>query len=315
MESYASACVVLRFSGGDISKGVLKSVSKLVGIQQLYLQDTSMDDKKLQLVCKHLTTLRTLDLSRTLVTSHGFKGISSLKSLDCLVLNGCARLTDASFSLIFSVSSLKRLHMDYLHDITDAAFFSFYPISLHLEELFLRRCTKLSDKVMAYVTRMKSIRKLDLSFCCGMSNDMFTSLRSLVRLEELYLDSATCTSVFDAQLEQIAAVSTLQVLDLSHSSIKGECFSKIASMLSVLKVLVLRGCVEISRTGFVQISMLTSLTTLDLSRTLVTENSLNYLVDVLPSIKRITVIDCFELVTGEMNYIWNEESEVEVIFK
>lgn len=154
-------------------------------------------------------------------------------SLSSLTLSYCKHVTDRTMHHLAMHASSRLQHLDLTRctTITDTGF-SYWSQSsstkfTNLRTLILADCTYLSDQAIIHLVSAAgmALRKLDLSFCCALS-DTSTEVISLgcVKLERL--DMSFCGS----------AVSDVSLRSIGHH-------------LSSLRHLAVRGCVRVTGMG------------------------------------------------------------------
>lgn len=131
-----------------------------------------------------LCKLTTLDLSGADITDSGLSALGMGSSpIDSLCLRGCKRITDRGMSLLFhgesSISrTLTTLDLGYMPGISDRAITIIAEYCRKLSSLCIRHCFFVSNASIkalrslgASLDERRSIRRLDLYNCCGLSID------------------------------------------------------------------------------------------------------------------------------------------------
>jgi hypothetical protein len=110
----------------------------------------------------HLTQLDCLDLTHTKFSNSGLKYLSTLTSLQSLVLQRCTTINDTGIPAISTLTNLTSLN--------------------------LYSCTNITDKSLEALTQMTMLCTLNLSYCKNITNaGLFLLSTILVNLTELYL--------------------------------------------------------------------------------------------------------------------------------
>jgi len=162
--------------------------------------------------------LKVLDLSGcTRVTNAGLLELSSLASLECLMLWNCLSLTSEGLQVLENLRGLT--------------------------ELSLRGCQQLSDLMFEHIGYLNRLERLDLRTCERITGENgFSSLFTLKRLK--YLNLRGCYGITDAGLVQLkeAHLADVEVLNLQ------DCWQTTAtglahlSTMTALRDLNLSGC-------------------------------------------------------------------------
>ncbi|XP_008309369.1 EIN3-binding F-box protein 2 [Cynoglossus semilaevis] len=211
-----------------------------------------------RLLTEQKTTLRALDLSRTSITPESLRTIAQVQGLvlEELRLHGCKELTDYSIEvLIKHQPSLQRLDISSCTELTSRTVEAVARGLKSLTHISLSNNWRITEKGLADLTSLSSLRRLDLSNCLHVSGaEMVKGLKesaeSRARLETLSLKS--CTYIGDLVVSSLGQLlgSTLQELDLT-SCVNVTDLSVLAISTYLLKLVILRlgWCKEIKDKG------------------------------------------------------------------
>ncbi|MCJ1476312.1 hypothetical protein MMC13_004978 [Lambiella insularis] len=152
--------------------------------------------------------------------SQPYPHIGSQK-LKKLTLSYCKHVTDRSMIHIgqHARSRLEEIDLTRCTTITDQGFHAWGQVQFtRLTKICLADCTYLTHNAIVYLTNAaKSLRELDLSFCCALS-DTATEVLALGCPQLTHLNLSFCGSaVSDSSLRSIG----LHLLELSELSVRG----------------------------------------------------------------------------------------------
>jgi hypothetical protein len=196
----------------------LATLARLHRLVELRLTDSQVTDAGMK-VLKNFPGLQRLDLEGTQVTA---KGLEALKGAPLKQLHLGPKMTDAASQALKSFSALVQLHANQAA-FTDQAIPAIAALP-RLHTLFLS--PSVSDKGVAALARMRSLRRLDLTGV-AMTNRGAASLSTLKDLEELAL---TRTQVGDTGLAALAGLQKLRYLEVSETAVTLSGFAEIAKL-------------------------------------------------------------------------------------
>ncbi|GMY30716.1 F-box protein At-B isoform X1 [Fagus crenata] len=138
--------------------------------------------------CLHRLT--SLNLAGADVTDYGISFLGQGSSpITRLCLRGCKRVTDEGLSLLFHGGgtigkSLSALDLGHMPGISDKAVLTIAKVGVGITELCIRNCLYVTDSSMealavkrGFQDGSKSLRRLDIFKCTGLSVDSFKSLK------------------------------------------------------------------------------------------------------------------------------------------
>ncbi|KAM9351941.1 uncharacterized protein fbxl9 [Symphorus nematophorus] len=211
-----------------------------------------------KLLTEQKSTLVALDLSRTSITPESLRTIAQVQGLvlEELCLHGCKELTDYSVEvLVKHQPSLQRLDISACTELTNRSVEAVARGLKTLTHLSLSRDWRITEKGLAELLSVSSLRSLNLSECLHISGTEIVkgltgSSAGRAQLETLSLKSCTyirdlavfsLTQLLGATLRELDLTSCVNVTDLSVRSI--------ATYLQKLVVLRLGWCKEVTDWG------------------------------------------------------------------
>ncbi|XP_070828432.1 F-box/LRR-repeat protein 16 [Chaetodon trifascialis] len=211
-----------------------------------------------RLLTEQKSTLVALDLSRTSITPESLRVIAQVQGLvlEELFLHGCKELTDYSVEvLVKHQPSLLRLDISACTELTSRSVEAVAQGLKTLTHLSLYRNWRITEKGLAELLSVSSLRSLDLSECLHVSGaeivkGLTGSHAARAQLETLSLKSCTyirdlavfsLTHLLAESLRELDLTSCVNVTDLSVRSI--------ATYLQRLVVLRLGWCKEVTDWG------------------------------------------------------------------
>ncbi|XP_076589251.1 uncharacterized protein fbxl9 [Chaetodon auriga] len=211
-----------------------------------------------RLLTEQKCTLVALDLSRTSITPESLRVIAQVQDLvlEELFLHGCKELTDYSVEvLVKHQPSLLRLDISACTELTSRSVEAVAQGLKTLTHLSLSRNWRITEKGLAELLSVPSLRSLDLSECLHVSGTEIvkglTGTRaSRAQLETLSLKS--CTYIRDLAVFSLTHLlaDTLRELDLTSCvNVTDLSVRSIATYLQRLVVLRLGWCKEVTDWG------------------------------------------------------------------
>ncbi|KAM7414120.1 hypothetical protein PAMA_019100 [Pampus argenteus] len=211
-----------------------------------------------RLLTEQKSTLVALDLSRTSITPESLRTIAQVQGLvlEELHLHGCKELTDYSVEvLVKHQPSLQRLDISACTELTTRAVVAIARGLKSLTHLSLSRDWRITEKGLADLLSVSSLRSLDLSECLHISGveivkGLSGSNAARAQLQTLNLKS--CTYIRDVAVFSLAKLlgNTLHELDLTSCiNVTDLSVCAITTYLQGLVVLRLGGCKEVTDWG------------------------------------------------------------------
>ncbi|KAK0138217.1 Leucine-rich repeat-containing protein 29 [Merluccius polli] len=209
-----------------------------------------------RLLAEQSSTLVALDLSGTSVTPQSLSTVAQVEGL-CLqelCLQGCKELTDYSVELLLQHQvGLVRLDLSGCTELTSRALLAVSRALKDLQHLSMCRDWRLTDKGVAELVSLASLRSLELSECTHLTGAPLVkglSGPTAAPLERLAVRS--CTGIRDVEVSSLAQLcgGTLRELDLTSCVYLTDLsVHAITTYLQALVVLRLGWCKEITDWG------------------------------------------------------------------
>ncbi|PBJ69331.1 leucine-rich repeat protein 1 (LRRP1) [Trypanosoma cruzi cruzi] len=180
-----------------------------------------------------LPSLCVLDVSKTSLTDEGLDGLSVNRSLEKIILDDCARLTNVSE--LSSIMSLRDVRLRGCNKMTGISGLGSLP---ELDSLDLSM-TAVTSRSLSGLGASPSLSKIFLEDCWNLTS--VHTLSSILTLEEIYLRG--CIRVTD-----VGALGTLPVLcllDVSKTSVTDEGLDGLSAS-PTLKRILLEDCTRIN---------------------------------------------------------------------
>ncbi|KAL6107151.1 uncharacterized protein ACO6RY_10843 [Pungitius sinensis] len=215
-----------------------------------------------RLLTEQKSSLVALDLSRTSITPESLRTIAQVQGLflEELSLHGCKELTDYSVEvLVKHQPSIQRLDISACTELTSRSVEATARGLKSMTRLSLSRNWRITEKGLAELLSVSSLRRLDLSECLHVSGSEIVkgltgSCAARAQLEALGLKGCTyirdlavfsLTQLLGDSLRELDLTSCVNVTDLSVRAI--------ATYLQKLVVLRLGWCKEVTDWGLLGI--------------------------------------------------------------
>lgn len=236
----------LNLSGTSIGDAGVEHLRRLPGLEQLWLDETSVGDRTLSVVSTR-TTIEVLGLTGTAVTSEGLKHLAGLKKLTSLYL-GETSIDDRALGLLIAMNQLKMLDVTATdlsvaarQQLVDALRTCDVQVDLDALVKALDDSGGRMDEALSRIARVtrnpsgevKSLNIFDRNF-----SD--TGMGILPRFTSLTRLSIGGTAVTNAGLKHLASMNQLEELWLNDTAISDPGLDDLRP-LRALKQLHLRG--------------------------------------------------------------------------
>eukprot|EP01088_Endostelium_zonatum_P000483 TRINITY_DN10731_c0_g1_i1.p1 TRINITY_DN10731_c0_g1~~TRINITY_DN10731_c0_g1_i1.p1 ORF type:complete len:431 (-),score=46.15 TRINITY_DN10731_c0_g1_i1:27-1319(-) len=209
-------------------------------------------DKGLKSFTSSPILLQTLEMERTSISDSGICNfvMSNGAELRELKLNGCVKIGDTGVNYIVNYcTKLTRLELRECDLITDIAGRNIAQICLNLQDINFGMCKPLGDSTVQYIGyHLKSIKKLNLDRCGGVSNLGLSSLNKCRKLKELCVAGSTIDdqglySLFATAEGEVLKPHNFRVIDVSFcKSITIEGVRMLVNESKKLRRMCLWGC-------------------------------------------------------------------------
>uniref|UniRef100_A0A8C3AUN4 F-box and leucine rich repeat protein n=1 Tax=Cyclopterus lumpus TaxID=8103 RepID=A0A8C3AUN4_CYCLU len=215
-----------------------------------------------KLLTEQKSTLVALDLSRTSITPESLRTIAQVQDLvlEELCLHGCKELTDYSMEvLVKHQPSIQRLDVSACTELTSRSVEAVARGLKSMTHLSLSRNWRITEKGLADLLSLSSLRRLDLSECLHVSGTEMVkgltgSCAARAQLEALSLKG--CPYIRDLAVFSLTQLlgETLRELDLTSCvNMTDLSVHAIATYLQKLVVLRLGWCKEVTDRGLLGI--------------------------------------------------------------
>lgn len=244
------------------SNGLLQLVRKLPKLRMLSLAGTEGTNDSILEAVASLMQLTSLDVSECQrVTAAGLRCLGALPALLEVNVGWNLKLPDEALSAL--PPSLTKLDLSYCCDLTDAALGAAASLP-NLAVLVARRCNKVTDAGVGFLARCATLRQLDLSYCTALTSTALRNLSAHAGLNALVI--AGCPRAASPPgLGALAALSSLQTLDVSNNPRLDDGCMQALSFVAQLQYVVLRMCPRISDNGLGALVRLQKLAKLDVT--------------------------------------------------
>ncbi|KAE8296596.1 Leucine-rich repeat-containing protein 29 [Larimichthys crocea] len=211
-----------------------------------------------RLLMEQKSTLVALDLSRTSITPESLRTVAQVQDLvlEELCLHGCKELTDYSVEvLVKHQPDLQRLDISACTELTNRSVDAVARGLKTLTHLSLSRDWRITEKGLADLLSVSSLRSLDLSECVHISGtEIVKGLTgpSATRAQLETLNLKSCTYIRDLSVFSLTQLlgNTLHELDLTSCvNVTDLSVRSIATYLQKLVVLRLGWCKEVTDWG------------------------------------------------------------------
>lgn len=271
--------------------------------------------------------LRSLDLQRCVALSE-LEPLHTLTHLTSLNLGWCIKILDSDVSVLPQLHQLKELHLCHTH-ITGHGVLCLQPLSQltylslggsvaddraiacavgnmpHLIELSLERCSNAGDAVLEALCKTSvQLRRLDVSYCLGLTDIGLSHMQHLKQLERLTLDA--CDNISDRGMAVIEFLKGLVYLDISDTR-AGATSMRYIRKLRKLHTLNM-SFTEVADEGLENLTRLTSLRRLHLDCRQITDAGLAHICQ----LNRLEVLDMFSARISDLGCLRLGESLTEL---
>jgi F-box/leucine-rich repeat protein 14 len=270
----------------------------------------------------HLQSINLSNCKR--LTNEGLAAVAAAcPQLESLDLGGCSRLTNEGLRALAALpcarGNLHRLSLRSCYQITDTGVGHLVGLTtkttinsdeseaeksakigglLALEDLSLQDCQKLTDAALCLLQEegsscRRTLRRLNLSFCAGITDGGLRSLGRLGALEALCLRA--CDNIGDRGLAHLAEASVrLNSLDVSFCAVSDTGLAHIAGGLFSLRQLAVVGCCRITDEGLCRVAKtLLDLDTLSVGQCVrLSDRSLEAMAAHLRHLRRLDLYGC-----------------------
>lgn len=224
-------------------------IATLTNLKWLKLSWNEIDTKNFEKLGK-LSNLRHLEISNCdSISNDQIKNLSLLVNLEHLTLENCYKINNEGLKFLNSLNHLKSLTLTGLIDATDDGIKDYVLKLKNLKHLDLRLFGTITDEFIKCIAeQLHQLEHLNLSESDKVSEIGFSNLAKL-GLKELIFSG--CKQITAKEIEQMAKISTLQMLDLSRcKNIRNGDLDPLLT-LNHLEQLNLRGCESLTQSNVI----------------------------------------------------------------
>lgn len=186
-------------------------ISQLSSLRSLNLAGSTITDVGLGQL-SHLTSLQSLHLGHSQrIQGSGLVYLSLLSSLRTLILENCYFINEECMNTISNFRFLNYLNIN--QNLIKINYLEGLSRMTSLRRLDLNRCPILDDNVLKKLSNLTFLNRLELMSCAFISDEGIKNLSTLVSLR--YLDLRCCPRITE---EGLMSLSNLNSLKLLHGS-------------------------------------------------------------------------------------------------
>lgn len=240
--THLSQCLKLKkiyFSSTNITGKCLASFSLLPSLEDLMISDCRKltdDNLSVFILSSQCLKLKKLNLESVDITGQSLAALSSLSSLEWILLFRCQNLDDESIASLGQCPKLKKINLAGT-SITGQGLAALESLT-SLEEINLWGCNNLTDAGVAHLAKCKNLKIINLSQT-SLKGQCLNSFSSLNSLEELSLQK--CQNLTDKMMTPFAKYPKVKKIDLSYTNLTDQCLTSF-SLLPSLEWLNLSEC-------------------------------------------------------------------------
>jgi len=311
----------------SLRKSLRELVSGIPNLESLNLSGCyNLSDSALDTAFnRDIPSLKTLNLSLCKdVTDNSLGRIAThCKNLEDLQLGGCTKITNTGLLLIsWGLNNIKSLNLRSCWQISDHGIGHLAGINSQpttgaktLQRISLQDCQKLTDESLKHIADgLPQVTAINLSFCVSVTD---TGLKSLSRMSSLRsLNLRSCDNVSDIGLGFLAegGGGDLTTLDVSFCDrVSDSSLAHVASGLQRLKSLSMSAC-QITDAGVARIAKdLTHLETLNVGQcTKLTDQAVDTLAKQMKTLKSIDLYGCTSISSDSLKTL-NKSENLQVL--
>ena len=264
--------IEVNFRESEATDEAMQHLAGLRAVESILLNDVEITDAALEPIGK-LETLKNLDLRGCPVSNDGLAHLIGLKNLKALRLNGKSGATlvdDLGFEHIAKLPALKVLNADFLFGDIVAAINHLEGVD-GLEELYLAGTTFDDEaaKLLGQFPKLKTLR-VSQTQISDLGLEHLAALKSLEKL-----DLSENSQIFDGGLMHLSGMTQLKWLNLWRVAISDLGVMHLAGLTN-LEWLNLDNT-QLSDSGLPHLAEMTNLTFLHLGSTFISDAGLEHL--------------------------------------
>ena len=268
--------------GSQVTNAGLRYLSKLTSLKELYLRGERIGDAGLANL-RDLPQLEYLCLYGSHFTDKGMVHVKNIPNLKILSFHqNLCRITDAGLVHISDMPKLESLCLHGMKNITDKGIANLTKLR-SLKKLQIGS-SQVTDKGLASLSRIKTLERLDLpQEQKGVTDKGLTYLGQLPNLKHLlisrihYVDPGMNKEYYtDKGLAELAKCRLLEELNIGSIGITDAGMEHIAKLIN-LKILSLFGCDNVTDAGLAKLTTLKALINLSITHSDISIAGLNSL--------------------------------------
>ena len=238
--------------------------------------------------------LQMLNLSRTSISGEHMETISDQKEVENLVLSACLNLTDLGLRMILDKFGKGPKVIDLSGtQITGESFSGLQQPLMHLEQMSLSECKRLTDTGLAEI--LNKIEKPELTLKLSYTNISGESFAKLDKANIKSLSLYKCYSLSETGFYEIirSCGKCLKYLNLSKAKLTGSKVNQLSTKLST-EALNLFECNEFTDDALQTLlsNSCLELKNLNLGRTSISDKSFSGLTNKLANVERVSFFEC-----------------------
>ncbi len=203
---------------------VASDISQFPGVRSLRMCINGVTDDGLSGLFS-LRLLEELDLSHAKVTSGGLQVLKHLTHLRSLDLSRCEGVDDEVLACLAGMKELTHLRLEGCDQLTDEGLQHLAGLG-KLEYLNLKNCIQITDRGISHLAELPRLKYLNLTLCSQISDIALSYLSNARDLVEFFIYK--CQIVTDAGMSCLYGCRQLRYLDILHcTKISSACKSKL----------------------------------------------------------------------------------------
>jgi hypothetical protein len=177
-------------SGTHITQ-VLQATEGLEQITQILAAGNPGIDNNVLGLMTGFPALKVVDVSNTGVDDVGVAHLSKIPTLESIILN-TTNVGDTGIASLSSLPNLKLLHLSDCNRLRAAGIAAIGKMPV-IEEVILNRVGAVNDQSLNLMCEARTLRRLQMGYCSGLSDAAMYPLRNLDVLEELIIAETSVT--------------------------------------------------------------------------------------------------------------------------
>ncbi|MEK6257582.1 MAG: hypothetical protein AABP62_03090 [Planctomycetota bacterium] len=201
-------------SGGSVTDNGLANLNKLPALKKLELVSTKISNQGMQHLSQ-VSSLEWLNLNSTPITDAGVATLTALPNLKKLELKNC-QLTPEGFAAIGRMPALEEINLDVTPGLNDVTL-DLMCEARTLRRLHLRDCGGITDKGLSAMRKLEVLEELNINRC-QITGEGFLNVSKQGGLKSLKLLGISVAPLTDKGAKAINSLRSLEYLDLQQTS-------------------------------------------------------------------------------------------------